>query len=746
MTLLVLNNWAQELVSFGLTTYFSFSLPKDQDCHEMWCKNRKKIIKEMKQRGEDPSVLLPARAEMKQSRPVPKGTSQKEVTPVDRSRNLPRVPSQKELTPVDRGRTATQTQPGASGTSKSSGVSQTMQYKDPSTEIAFKNSPAKVSSRSEPFAPYVKPTIQSEQFAPVLKQSVSSEMYSPVVKHSAPAMPPALLTHPSSASVVSQSTTITSVKSSSSLPSLHKQVSEPEPPVLHTSSLSAPHSAHQTREPSPEDPTLPLKFMDITQFKAPEDLEEEDKMGEHHHHHESAPPTEAVPPSSVEQSVPNLDPDMHQLTMMLQQGGSVQDVANSLNITLDEHTSGLLNTLKQQLDLAATLQNKPVLPIVHSSIANVSSEGSHSVAVSVQDSSYNQATSRYEYNTSSYSDSYSSSAYSQGYGQTEPASGADRENGGSSAGVKAALANLLVQQSQSLGETDFSQEDPYSQKQPIYAQAHGHEETYYSNSSQPDYGGNAYHKDRNLDPMPGHEPTKFPSESMITNTGPTVGVAHGGTKSFSYGNGNSAVDTNTVESMTRFSYGSESSFSRNQSGGYQKYGSDSRSDSTQQFSYGSDNYSSSIDNDGGMGSGSLNRRRTSNSGTGLEFGSGEGMGRNLDSGPGFSGRGGYGQRAGSFGRSEGDGAGQGPVSLLGSPPFRHGGGPGSAGKSFGRQLSDEGTPRGKNPGGGLLGARPAFGGGHFGSGRGSSQGPRPLMSFDIGRGRSDRGKYRGNWK
>lgn len=33
------------------------SLPKDQDCHEMWCKNRKKHMKEAQKRGEDISSL-----------------------------------------------------------------------------------------------------------------------------------------------------------------------------------------------------------------------------------------------------------------------------------------------------------------------------------------------------------------------------------------------------------------------------------------------------------------------------------------------------------------------------------------------------------------------------------------------------------------------------------------------------------------------------------------------------------------
>ena len=695
----------------------------------MWCKNRKKIIKEMKQRGEDPSTLVPPKPEPKPNKP-PQKTSQKETALVDRSKNLPRVHSQKELTPGDRGRNMGHSQSSTSVKGKSSSYTHSVQYKDPPTELAMKNSPAKVNtSRSEPFAPYVKPIASkaNEQFATGLKQNVTSESYSPVVQHSAPAMPPALLTHPSSASVVSQSTTLSNVKSSSSLPSLNKATSEPQPTLLHTSSMSVPHSAPTTHEPSPEDQTLPLKFMDITQFKAPEDLEEEEKMGEHHRH-AVAPHVEPVPPtSSVSQTaVPNLfDPDMQQLTVLLQQGGSIQDVANSLNINLDEQTTELLKTLKQQLDLAATLQTVPVLP--NSSTSVVSSQ---SVTTSVHEAGYSQASTGYDYSSSSYTDTYSSSAYSKGYGQTEHFTDTAKENSQNNSG-----ANL--QQGQIVGRSEFSQAEQYSQSGPTYSQAHGQDDTYYSNSSQLDYGNSSYREEHSV----GAEPGQFPSETSISSAGSSGGLPRGGSKSFSYGNGSSAADTST-DSMSKFRYGSDSSYTRGHGGRYQSYGAEPRPDNLQQFTYGSDSYSSGIDSDGGIGSGSMNRRRSSNSGT--EYASGEGMGRNMDSGPGFTGQGGYGKR-GPYGRSESDGAGQGPVSLMGSPPFRSSMGSGSAG--FGRQLSDEGTPRGKSGGGGLLGSAPSgFRGGQFGSARGSSQGPRPLMSFGPVRGRGDRGKYRGNWK
>ena len=732
----------------------------------MWCKNRKKVIKEMKQRGEDPSVQIPAKVEPKQNRNLQRVASQREITPSeDRSRNLQRGASQKEATPaedksknIQRGtsqkefssgdkRSSNQNQPAASLSSKQSSVGQA-QYKDLSAKVSYKDSPVKVSSvsssRSEPFAPYVKPSAPSEPFSSAVQQSVTSESYSPIVSHSAPTMPPALLTHPSSASVVTQSSSITNVKSSSSLPSLMpKQVSEP-PPVLHTSSLSAPHSTHSTCEPSPEDPTLPIKFMDITQFKAPEDLEEEDKLGDHRH--APAPPTLEPVPTGPADPVPlsNIDPDMHQLTMLLQQGGSVEDVAKSLNIRLDEHTSGLLSTLKQQLDLAATLQNKPVLPMVHSS----GNESSHTVSAVSQNPSFNQ-TSEYEYNPSGYSDKYSSSSYSnQGYIQEGHASHTEEDNDNDNTGVKAALASLLAQQGHrvSMGGTEYSQEDPYSQREPVYAQAHGHEDTYYSKSDQPEYRADIYHEDHNVDLPLSQQHSEFPSESMTTNTAPSIGGSLGASKQFGYGSDNTIADTSTVDSMSKYSYGSESGSARGQGSAYQKYGPESRSDSmSKQFKYGSDSYSSGMDNDGGIGA--LNRRRSSNAGSGPDLGSGEGMGRNVGSGVGYANQGGYMPRTGSYTRSESDGARSGGVALLGSPPYRSGGATGPAGKSFGRQLSDEGTPRGKGPGGGILGVRPpGFMGNQFGSGRGGSHGPRPLMSFDAARGRSDRGNFRGKWK
>lgn len=95
------------------------------------------------------------------------------------------------------------------------------------------------------------------------------------------------------------------------------------------------------RDPTPpDDPTLPTKYLDITQFKAPEDLEGEEQS---------------------QAGIANANPDMNQLTIMLQQGMSIDEVAKSMNIKLDEQTFELLTTLKQQLDLASALAKQSAI-------------------------------------------------------------------------------------------------------------------------------------------------------------------------------------------------------------------------------------------------------------------------------------------------------------------------------------------------------------------------------------------------
>ena len=65
--------------------------------------------------------------------------------------------------------------------------------------------------------------------------------------------------------------------------------------------------------------------------------------------------------SQVAPPAPTANPDMNQLTIMLQQGMSIDEVAKSMNIKLDEQTYELLTTLKQQLDLAAALAKQSAL-------------------------------------------------------------------------------------------------------------------------------------------------------------------------------------------------------------------------------------------------------------------------------------------------------------------------------------------------------------------------------------------------
>lgn len=93
----------------------------------------------------------------------------------------------------------------------------------------------------------------------------------------------------------------------------------------------------------PEDPTS-HRYTDITQFKAPEDLEGDDL------HHQN----------STANLNPNSDMMVH-LTQMLQQGMCIAEVASRMNIPLDEQTKELLTTLKHQLDLAAALSKQSAI-------------------------------------------------------------------------------------------------------------------------------------------------------------------------------------------------------------------------------------------------------------------------------------------------------------------------------------------------------------------------------------------------
>ncbi|XP_052248155.1 cyclin-dependent kinase 12-like isoform X2 [Dreissena polymorpha] len=230
------------------------NLPHDQDCHEMWCKERKKAMKEMKNRGEDPSTL-PVKLPCKQS-------SSREG-----SRDRASIP-QKSVPPVVGKDLFDKT--------KRNNSSSNFVVRDKS---ALHDASARNNSSAN--------TNQKQS-------SITNNTLNPTVFGK-----PGL----------------------TSLP--------PDPPP--TQPLVS-----KPRELSPpDDSTLPTKYLDITQFKAPEDLEAEE-AGRH-------------------AAEPNTNPDMNQLTYMLQQGMSIDEVAKTMNIKLDEQTYELLATLKQQLDLAAAL-------------------------------------------------------------------------------------------------------------------------------------------------------------------------------------------------------------------------------------------------------------------------------------------------------------------------------------------------------------------------------------------------------
>lgn len=198
---------------------------------------------------------------------------------------------------------------------------------------------------------------------------------------------------------------ITKSVSSSSLPAQQA----PPPPLV----VPKPHSPTP-----PEDPTLPTKYLDITQFKAPEDEEEEHRG---------------------EEAASNPNPDMNELTAMLQQGMSVEEVAESLNITLDEQTHSLLTTLKKQLDLATAIAKQ-----------------SMNQGFAVPDQSGVGKT--YDYSNASYSDD-----------------SANKPSGDSS-GVQIALNQMLSQQ-QGQNFVDYNTQDP------SYSQARGPADSVYSSET-----------------------------------------------------------------------------------------------------------------------------------------------------------------------------------------------------------------------------------------------------------------------
>ena len=411
----------------------------------------------------------------------------------------------------------------------------------------------------------------------------------------------------------------------------------------HTDSISGnkildPH----IKDLSPEDPTLPTRFLDLSQFKAPEDLEgEEDK--------------------SQKSAGENATPDMGQLTQLLQKGMGVEEVAQSLNIRLDDQTAELLHTLKQQLDLAAALAKQTTVP---GAAVGTTFEGS----------------------SAQYEDAgYSNGAYSQPqedsrYSENQNVGTAPQETVDNHSGVKVALAQMLInQQSLSGGLTsgDYSQNVDYQSQDPTYTQAKSQDNAaYYSSSSDnfhsyPSYSDNPHLTSDNRD-----------SASFSVVSGKEFSSYRADSQSRS---GESLISS----SDGNYNYGSDSGVSSGNTTSYGRYGSrDSSSSVQKQYSYGSETYS---DGEGVASSG-------------------------VTSGP-------RSQRVGSSSSYPGGGTSV-PSTLLGSPPFKRSVdslhvGIGSVGKgNYDRQFPDEGKRIG------LLGNKPRGYrgmGGQYGRGGGQRQ-------------------------
>lgn len=543
-------------------------LPKDQDCHEMWCKNRKKILKEMKNRGEDPMGKLPEQVKP----PSREGSRARELAGPQKG-----IPP-KEI--IDKQK-------------RNSSVSANHRDKISGPESKDKN--VKIESMSASL-----PSVAStSSLAGMLPQKPSSGI-------------PAHLS-----------------KSMSTSALLGQHEASPVKPLI----------VPKPRSPTPpEDPTLPTRYLDITQFKAPEDLE-----GEEEHHKAAAP-------------VSNPNPDMNQLTQMLQQGLSIPEVAKAMNIKLDEQTHELLTTLKQQLDLATALAKQSA---VNQGSAVPNQEGVGKT---------------YDYSNASFSVAGENNSNINSVNQP-PA--------GDNTGVQIALNRMLTKQ-QGQVVTDYRSQDP------TFTQTR-------------DPSGGLYYSDTR-DPYSHYDNRPLDTSVELSDTSFTdKGIA--GENFSAYGT-DSQNRTDVPDSISYGEYSHDSNISSGLSSdihpaGLNRYNSgESRPGSVQkQYSYGSD-YS---DSEGAQKIGS--HRNSSSSSY---------------AGPAASG------------------------GFIGSPPFRNAGdsqigaGPGPG---FGLQSSDEGKLK-RGPG--SYGSKPqGYKGQQFSRG-----GPRPLMSFDSGRGRghnNGRGGYREKW-
>ncbi|XP_053374468.1 cyclin-dependent kinase 13-like [Mercenaria mercenaria] len=540
-------------------------LPKDQDCHEMWCKNRKKILKEMKNRGEDPTGKLP-----EQVKPPSREGSR------DRGSSVP----QKTL---------------------------------PLKEVIDKNKRNSSASSNH----------RDKNSAPELKDK------SMKLDNGSGSLP----SHGSSASIAGMA---------SQKPSIPAHIAK----SMSTGALSGQHdtppmktlNVPKPRSPTPpEDPTLPTRYLDITQFKAPEDMEGDDD-------HQNPP-------------VSNPNPDMNQLTQMLQQGMSIAEVAKSMNIKLDEQTHELLTTLKQQLDLATALAKQSAV-----------NQGS-------APPDQGEVGKTYDYSNAKYAKTENSSSLNN----LNP-------NTSDNSGVQIALNQMLTKPQGPV--VDYRAQDP------TYSQARDPSGGYYSDSRDP----YSQFDNRPLDTSGGDLSDTSLAEKGIGSEG----YSSYGTDSQTRGDIPASVTYGEYNRDSNISSGLNSDI---HSTGYNRYSStETRSGSVQkQYSYGSDYGENEVQG------AQITSHRNSNS-------------------------------------SNYSGGASGPASLIGSPPFRNvgdskvGTGP-LSNPGFGRQLSDEGK---FNRGHGPYGNKPQ---GYKGGQQFARGGPRPLMSFDSGRGRGShsRGGYREKW-
>lgn len=336
---------------------------------------------------------------------------------------------------------------------------------------------------------------------------------------------------------------LTNQKQVSGIPShMTKSMSTSALPVKHdTPPVIKPLIVPKPRSPTPpEDSSLPTRYLDITQFQAPEDMDGND---DHHNHHAEAP-------------VSNPNPDMNQLTLMLQQGMSIAEVAKSMNIKLDEQTRELLNTLKQQLDIATALAKQSAI-----------NQGS---TVPVSDSSGLGKT--YDYSNSSNSSANyvgpGGGENSVDVGEMNPAMQATGDN----SGVQIALNQMLNKQGQ--GMTDYHSQDR------AYTQARDSNESVYYNDSR--------------DPYPQYDHgTRDTSVGDALDTNRTDQAV----KEFNAYGSDSQNRTDISEPTTYGEFNHDSIISSGLNSevhpvGFNRYGNaEPRSSSVQkQYSYGTDNY------------------------------------------------------------------------------------------------------------------------------------------------------------